>query len=154
VTTTLVRHKTQGGGALVATVPRGCNAIAVRAIDAWLALAGVKVGEPVLRRVPRASRLSRHVSNRRASLALSSAASPSTMRGRRCSGEGRGSVEALQWAFTAARVRNDGRGGGCQRAGGHESDRPSLVAVVMGYVSQAQKARISPHCIKGVGLSD
>jgi integrase len=32
---------------------------------------------------------------------------------------------------------------------GHRS-----VPVVMGYVSQAEKSRISPHRIKGVGLSD
>jgi hypothetical protein len=32
---------------------------------------------------------------------------------------------------------------------GHRS-----VPVVMGYVSQAEKARISPDRIKGVGLSD
>ena len=155
LTITLVRHKTQGGEALVTTVPRDCNAIAVSAIEAWLAVAAVKAGEPVLRRVLKGGKISAErlnpqsvtgVIQRRVAEHYGRTALPAD---KVLAAAKRYSGHSLRHGFATTAAEAGASVQAIMSVTGHRS-----VPVVMGYVSQAEKSRISPHRIKGVGLSD
>jgi integrase len=154
ITITLVRHKAQLGEALVTTVPRDCNAIAVRAIEAWLRLADVKPGEPVLRRVLKGGKIiptrlnpqsvtgiiQRRVAEHYARTAVP--ADKALEAAKLYSGH------SLRRGFTTTAAENGASVQAIMSVTGHRS-----VPVVMGYVNEAEKLRISPHLIKGVGLN-
>ncbi len=151
---TLVRHKTQSGEPLLTTAPRDCNEVAVRAIETWVALARVQPGEPVLRRVLKggkiiASRLNAQsvtgIIQRRISEHFERRGVPTEIAQR----------EAIQFSGHSLRhgfVTTAAEAGASVQAimsvTGHRS-----APVVMGYINQAEKNRISPHRIMGVGLA-
>jgi integrase len=155
ITITLVRHKTQSGEPLVTAVPRDCNAIAVRAIEAWLALAGVKPGEPVLRRVLKGGKVASERLNpqsvtgiiqRRVAEHYERTAVPAD---RALAAAKRYSGHSLRHGFATTAAEAGASIQAIMSVTGHRS-----VPVVMGYVSRAEKERISPHRIKGVGISE
>ena len=151
---TLVRHKTQSGEPLLTTAPRDCNEVAARAIEEWIALARVQPGEPILRRVLKggkviASRLNAQsvtgIIQRRVAENFVRRGVPAEIAQR----------EAIQFSGHSLRhgfVTTAAEAGASVQAimsvTGHR-----CVPVVMGYINQAEKNRISPHRIKGVGLA-
>lgn len=154
LTVTLVRHKTQAGEPLVLTVPRDGSEAAVKAIEAWTALAGVRPGEPVLRRVLKGGKITAErlhpqsvtgIIQRRVAEHFERKGVPTAVAQREAELY---SGHSLRHGFCTTAAEAGASVQAIMSVTGHKS-----VPIVMGYTAAADRARISPHRIKGVGLS-
>lgn len=151
---TLVRHKTQAGEPLVSTVPRDGSEAAVKAIERWLALADAKPGEPVLRRILKGGKITAErlhpqsitgIVQRRVAEHFERKGVPAAVAQREAQ---LFSGHSLRHGFCTTAAEAGASVQAIMSVTGHKS-----VPIVMGYTAAADRARISPHRIKGVGLS-
>lgn len=149
----LVRHKTQSSEPMVSVVPRSYNSVAVQAVERWLTLAAVQPGEPVLRRVRKGGHIGTERLNdqsvtgiiqRRLQEHFERQGVPTT---KAVAEAAQYSGHSLRHGFVATAAEAEASVQAITSVTGHRS-----LHVVMGYISQAEKSRISPHRIKGVGL--
>ncbi|WP_156827343.1 tyrosine-type recombinase/integrase [Hyphomicrobium zavarzinii] len=154
LTVTLIRHKTQAGEPLVSTVPRDGSETAVKAIERWVALAAVKSGEPVLRRVLKGGKITTErlhpqsvtgIIQRRVAEHFMRKGVPAAVAQREAELY---SGHSLRHGFCTTAAEAGASVQAIMSVTGHKS-----VPIVMGYTAAADRARISPHRIKGVGLT-
>ena len=155
LTVTLIRHKTQAGEPLVSTVPRDGSGAAVKAIERWIGLAGVKPGEPVLRRILKGGKITDErlhpqsvtgIIQRRVAEHFERKGVPAAIA--KCEAE-LYSGHSLRHGFCTSAAEAGASVQAIMSVTGHKS-----VPIVMSYTAAADRARISPHRIKGVGLSE
>ncbi|MBX9863579.1 MAG: tyrosine-type recombinase/integrase [Hyphomicrobium sp.] len=151
---TLVRHKTQTGEPLVSVVPRDGSEVAVKAIEAWLALSDVQPGQPVLRRILKGGKITAErlhpqsvtgIIQRRIAEHFERKGVPAAVAQREAELY---SGHSLRHGFCTTAAEAGASVQAIMSVTGHK-----CVPIVMGYTAAADRARISPHRIKGVGLS-
>lgn len=154
LTVTLTRHKTQAGEPLVSTVPRDGSEAAVKAIERWLAIADVKAGEPVLRRILKGGKITANrlhpqsvtgIIQRRVAEHFERRGVPAAIAQREAALY---SGHSLRRGFCTSAAEAGASVQAIMSVTGHKS-----VPIVMGYTAAADRTRISPHRIEGVGLT-
>jgi site-specific recombinase XerD len=145
------RSKTSGGEVEVVAVPREENCEAVKAIERWIALVGIKPGEAILRRVTKGGLIGGRLHPQSVSNIIKARVAEYHMRrgvpAEAANAEGqRFSGHSLRVGFsvTAAEAGADIRA--IASVTRHKS-----MAMPARYAQKAEQVRTSPHRLKGVG---
>ena len=150
---TFAKSKTSSGKPQGVAVPRAENSEAVKAIEAWVELAGVKPGEPVLRRIHKGDRIGGRLHPQsvskivKARIKAHHESSNDVPSARAHEDAARYSGHSLRvgFAVTAAEAGAD------IRAIASVTRHRSL-AMPARYAEKADQIRTSPHRLPGVGL--
>jgi integrase len=153
LTVTLLRHKTQGAEPLVIRVLRAGNELAASAVEQWIALAGVKPGESIIRQLRKGEQITRdRISTKTVTNVIQARVEahylknnvPAHIAARDAKAF---SGHSLRHGVCTAAAEAGASIQAIMSLSGHKS-----IAIASRYVQQADKLTLSPHRLRGVGL--
>lgn len=149
---TFAKSKTSSGKPQSVAVPRAENADAVKAIEAWMALAGIEPGEPVLRRIAKGGEIGGRLHPQ--SVAKIVKARIAAQHERCGVSASKAHEDAARYSGHSLRVGfavTAAEGGADIRSIASVTRHRSL-AMPARYAEKADQIRTSPHRLPGVGL--
>jgi hypothetical protein len=149
---TFAKSKTSSGKPQTVAVPRAHNSEAVKAIEAWLELADIQAGEPVLRRIYRGDSIGGRLHSQ--SVAKIVKERISAQHERLGVSSSKAEEDAARYSGHSLRVgfaATAAEAGADIRAIASVTRHRSL-AMPARYAEKADQIRTSPHNLQGVGL--
>jgi site-specific recombinase XerD len=151
---TFARTKTSSGKPQSVAVPRAENTEAVKAIEAWISLAGVKTGEPLLRRVTKGGTIGGRLHPQSVAKIVKARIAEQYERQTPPLSPAKARAEAARYSGHSLRV------GFAVTAAEEGADIRSIATVTRHrsmamparYAEKADQVRTSPHRLPGVGL--
>ena len=150
---TFAKSKTSSGKPQSVVVPRAENAEAVKAIEAWIAFAGIEPGAPVLRRIAKGGAIGGRLHPQSVSKVVK--ASIAAQHERLGVSASKALEDAARYSGHSLRVGfavTAAEGGADIRSIASVTRHRSL-AMPARYAEKADQIRTSPHKLRGVGLS-
>jgi site-specific recombinase XerD len=150
---TFAKSKTSSGKPQSVAVPRAENTEAVKAIEAWVDLAGVKPGKPVLRRIHKGDRIGGRLNAQSVSKIVK--ARIAAQHERLGVSQAKASEDAARYSGHSLRVgfAVTAAEGGVDIRSIASVTRHRSLAMPARYAEKADQLRTSPHKLPGVGLT-